>query len=224
MHRLAIYDMDRTITRAGTWTPFLLHTLEGRQRWRVALLPLAVLLAAGYAGKLYSRGRLKELTHRLMLGRTVPAETLKTLSHRFAERTLEKGVFADAVKQIQADRAEGRTLVLATASYRFYAAEIAARLGFDHVIATDSKLSEAGALLPRIDGENCYGPGKLRMIQSWYAAQGLRREDTHVRFYSDHVSDAPVFEWSDEPVAVNAHAPLRLLAKARGWRILDWAA
>lgn len=224
MQRLAIYDMDRTITRAGTWTPFLLHTLEGRQRWRVALLPLAVLLAAGYAGKLYSRGRLKELTHRLMLGKSVPPDALRTLSHRFAERTLQKGVFADAVRQIAADRAEGRTLVLATASYRFYAAEIAAGLGFDHVIATDSKLSTAGALLPQIEGENCYGPGKLRMIESWYAAHGLRREDTHVRFYSDHVSDAPVFEWADEPVAVNAHAPLRALAKVRGWRILDWAA
>jgi phosphoserine phosphatase len=44
----------------------------------------------------------------------------------------------------------------------------------------------------------------------------------HVRFYSDHVSDAPTFAWADEPVAVNAHGPLRALARARGWRIEDW--
>jgi phosphoserine phosphatase len=43
-----------------------------------------------------------------------------------------------------------------------------------------------------------------------------------VRFYSDHVSDRPAFEWSDEPVAVNPHAKLRRLAEQRGWTIEDW--
>ena len=44
----------------------------------------------------------------------------------------------------------------------------------------------------------------------------------HVRFYSDHVTDAPVFEWADEPVAVNPHDRLRRLAKLRGWPVEDW--
>ncbi|RYF19068.1 MAG: HAD-IB family hydrolase, partial [Oxalobacteraceae bacterium] len=48
------------------------------------------------------------------------------------------------------------------------------------------------------------------------------RDGAHVRFYSDHVSDAPTFEWADEPLAVNAHGPLRLLAKAKGWPMPDW--
>ena len=50
----------------------------------------------------------------------------------------------------------------------------------------------------------------------------LRAARPRIRFYSDHVSDAPVLEWADEPVAVNAHGPLRTLAKARGWPIVDW--
>jgi phosphoserine phosphatase len=44
----------------------------------------------------------------------------------------------------------------------------------------------------------------------------------HVRFYSDHVSDRPAFEWADEPVAVNPHEKLRRLAEQRGWAIKDW--
>jgi phosphoserine phosphatase len=44
----------------------------------------------------------------------------------------------------------------------------------------------------------------------------------HVRAYSDHVSDAPLLEWADEPFAVNAHGPLRKLADMRGWPQLDW--
>ena len=70
----------------------------------------------------------------------------------------------------------------------------------------------------RIDGENCYGPAKLRMIADWVERSGLTGKHGHVRFYSDHVSDAPAFEWADEPVAVNPHGKLRRLAEERGWR------
>jgi phosphoserine phosphatase len=51
---------------------------------------------------------------------------------------------------------------------------------------------------------------------------GLKGVHGHVRFYSDHVSDRPAFEWADEPVAVNPHGTLRLLAEERGWAIEDW--
>jgi len=36
------------------------------------------------------------------------------------------------------------------------------------------------------------------------------------------VSDVPVLEWSDQPVAANPHAGLREEAKRRGWTIVDW--
>ena len=54
------------------------------------------------------------------------------------------------------------------------------------------------------------------------ADKDLARGDAHIRFFSDHVSDAPCLDWADEGFAVNAHAPLRALAKKRGWAILDW--
>ena len=72
----------------------------------------------------------------------------------------------------------------------------------------------------KIDGENCYGPAKLRMVEEWLAKSGLGRG--HVRFYSDHASDAPVFEWADEAVAVNPHDKLARLARERGWAVEDW--
>jgi phosphoserine phosphatase len=58
------------------------------------------------------------------------------------------------------------------------------------------------------------------MIESWLDEQGVRR--AHVRFYSDHASDAPVFEWADEPVAVNPHDRLEQMARERGWPVEDW--
>lgn len=221
MQRLAIYDMDRTITHSPTWISFLVETARREAPLRLGLLPIAGLATGAYAVKAIDRGRLKQITQRLLLGHRLTTVDAKRAADRFADRLAHKGIFAGARAQIAADKAAGYRLVMATASYRFYAASIAERLGFDDVIGTE--VEQSGDILrARISGENCYGPAKLRMIQAWMAAQDIERADAEIRFYSDHVSDAPVLEWADEPFAVNAHGPLRTLARARGWPIVDW--
>jgi len=220
MTDFAIYDMDRTVTRRATYTPFLLHCATRRAPWRLFLLPFVAASMVAYVMKLIDRGRLKEINHRLLLGgKRRPAE-LKPLVESFAEATLAHNVRPGARDAIARDKAEGRHVVMATASYRFYAGEIARRLGFDECIGTNSILGLDERVHARIDGQNCYGPAKLTMIEEWLGKSGLRRG--HVRFYSDHASDAPVFEWADEPVAVNPHDKLARLAKSRGWRVEDW--
>ncbi len=223
MRRLAIYDMDKTITRRATWTPFLIHAAKARAKWRLMLWPLAGIASAAYLARAISRARLKEITHRLMLGRAIPPEALGAVAEAFADGVAAAGMFGDARARVEADRAAGWEPVLATASHGYYARAIAARLGVEAVVATQARRDADGNVLAGIEGENCYGAGKLRMIEAWLAREGLTRDDVRVRFYSDHVSDAPVLEWADEPFAVNAHGPLRKLAKARGWTVLDWA-
>ena len=216
----AIYDMDRTVTRHATYTPFLLHCALRRAPWRLLLLPLVIASMLTYVLKLIDRGRLKEINHRLLLGHRRHPKELKPLVDSFAERTVASNVRPGARQAIERDKAEGRRVVMATASYRLYAEAIAARLGFDDVIGTGSIIGLDERVHAKIDGENCYGPAKLRMIADWLGKSGLGRG--HVRFYSDHASDAPVFEWADEAVAVNPHERLRRLAATRGWRVEDW--
>jgi HAD superfamily hydrolase (TIGR01490 family) len=216
----AIYDMDRTVTRRATYTPFLLHCALRRAPWRLLLLPFVIASMLAYVAKLIDRGRLKEINHLLLLGSERHPAELKPLVESFAEATLARNIRPGARKAIARDRSEGRRVVMATASYRFYAREIAERLGFDECIGTNSILGLDSQVHAKIDGQNCYGPAKLTMIQEWLGNSGLSRG--HVRFYSDHASDAPVFEWADEAVAVNPHDRLAKLAKARGWRQEDW--
>lgn len=222
MIRLAIYDMDKTITRRPTWTPFLRHAARGRARWRMALAPVAGAGAIAYAARLTGRAGLKGWTQRMMLGPRVPRERIVAVAEAFAARTVATDVLEAARQRIAADRAEGYRVVLATASFRYYAEAIALALGIGDVIATESPWDGAGRLRPGVDGENCYGPAKLRMIEAWLARNAIRRDDAFVRFYSDHVSDAPALEWADEAFAVNPHPPLRRMAQARGWTILEW--
>ena len=222
MTELAIYDMDRTITRAGTFTPFMLHAAMRRQPWRLIFMPFALLVMLAYACKLIERQKVKEYNQAMLLGRNVRMASLRGVVDSFAEKVVTYGVYEGAVKRLAEDRAAGRRLVLATASSRLWVDAIAAKLGMDDVIATNTIKGLDDYVSARIDGENCYGPAKLRMIEAWMAAEGLKREDCHIRFYSDHKSDAPVLEWADEPFATNPHAGLREMAKRKGWPILDF--
>src|SRR4249919_524790 len=210
MTDLAIYDMDRTVTRHATYTPFLLHCALRRAPWRLLLIPLVIGSMLAYVTKLIDRGRLKEINHRLLLGDNRHPSELKPLVDSFAAATVAGNIRPGARAAIARDKSDGRCVVMATASYRFYAQEIADRLGFDDCIGTNSILGLDESVHARIDGENCYGPAKLRMVEDWLAKSGLQR--SHVRFYSDHASDAPVFEWADEAVAVNPHDRLVRLA------------
>ena len=222
MTDLAIYDLDRTVTRHATYTPFLLHCATRRAPWRLLFLPLVIASMLAYAFRLINRGRLKEINHHLLLGGRIHPRELKPLVESFAEKQIATNIRRGARAAIARDKAEGRRLVLATASYRLYADEIAARLGFDDVIGTGSIVGLDERVHAKIAGENCYGPAKLRMIADWVEKSGLEGAHGHVRFYSDHVSDRPAFEWADEPVAVNPHKRLRRLADEQGWRTEDW--
>jgi HAD superfamily hydrolase (TIGR01490 family) len=222
MTDLAIYDMDRTVTKRATYTPFLLHCALRRAPWRLILLPLVAASMLAYACRLIDRGELKEINHRLLLGGRIHPRDLKPLVETFAERQAATNVRPGALAAIARDKAEGRRVVLATASYRLYAEAIAERLGFDDVIGTGSITGLDERVHAKIAGENCYGPAKLRMIAEWVDKSGLKGKRGHVRFYSDHVSDQPAFEWADEPVAVNPHGKLRRLAEDRGWKVEDW--
>ena len=222
MSDLAVYDLDRTITRRPTYTLFLIHCALRRQQWRLVFVPAVVLAMLAYAAGLFDRSRLKEICQSLLIGHKVHTKELRPLAESFADATVGHNIRPGARKAIERDRMEGRRLVLATASYRLYADAIARRLGFDDVIATGSVIGLDERVHARIDGRNCYGNEKMRMISQWVEKSGLVGKHGHVRFYSDHASDEPAFLWSDEPVAVNPHARLARMASERGWAVEDW--
>jgi HAD superfamily hydrolase (TIGR01490 family) len=221
MHHVAFYDLDRTVTRAPTWSAFLLF---GAPRWRVAFLPAVAAVWLVHTLGLIGRDRLKELMHRLMLGKTVHGDRMAMLADRFADRTVHRNIRPGARSRIAADRAAGYRVVLATAAHRFYAEALAHRLGIADVVATDAVITAAGSISPRLAGANLYGPAKLAAVQAWLKTAEIDRGGARLRFYTDHVSDAPCLNFVDEPFVVNPHRRLRILAAACGWPVLDWRA
>ncbi len=222
MTELAIYDMDRTITRTGTFTPFMIHAAMRLAPWRLIFVPLAAMVMLAYVCKLIERKRVKELNQAMLIGRRIHADKLMPVAESFAEKMVRHNVYAGALASLAENRAAGRRLVLATASSRIWVEPIAQMLGMDDIVATGAIRGLDDYVSHKVDGENCYGPAKLRMIEAWMGLEQLDRSQCRIRFYSDHVSDVPVLEWADEAIAANPHAGLRDVAKRRGWTIVDW--
>lgn len=218
---VSIFDLDRTITRRGTYTAFLLHAAGCKRRARLLLAPLAVPLFLQHVVGGSTRTRLKERLQRLFLGSRMSRAEVDALAEDFARRLGTGGYLADAIARIERERAEGRRIVLATAANAFYAEAIGKALGIDEIVSTRS-LWDGDTLLARIDGENCHGENKARMVAAFFERAGLKRPELHVRMFTDHRSDAPLLRWADEGFAVNPGGRFRGEADRAGWPVLEW--
>lgn len=218
---LSIFDLDRTLTILPTYTPFLWFAMRSRAPWRLLLLPLLIPAALLYALKLIPRCRMKQAMHWAALGSALPEREAARLADRFARHLVSRGLYAEGVALIDAERKAGRRIILATAAPHFYTAALARRLGIGDVVATASSWRD-GYLTPAIGSANCYGAEKRAFVEAFMARSGITRDAAHIRFYSDHASDLPMFELADEAIAVNPSARMRQLAATRGWPVLDW--
>lgn len=218
---ISVFDLDRTLTIRPTYSAFLLFAALRLAPWRLALAPMLLPVAAAYGCKAVSRRRMKETMHAVAIGRSIARHRVEPVAHAFADRLALGGIYPQAPDLIAAEQAAGRRTVIATAAPLLYVAPLARRLGIGDVIATEGQWDN-DRLGARLRDDNCYGPAKRQRIAAWLADQGIDREQAHIRFYSDHASDRPTFDWVDEPVAVNPSSRLRDLAAQRGWRVVDW--
>ncbi len=224
-HRVAMYDMDRTITRSGTYSGFLMHVARRRQQWRLLLLPLVGLAGAAYSVRLIDRSRLKAINLRLLVGKRFRRTEIAPLAESYADKVVARGLHPAALEQIAADREAGYRLLLATASFHLYVDAIARRLGIDDVLATElDEPDGADHIHARLAGDNCYGEAKFARIDGWMADNAITRDTAHIRAYSDHVSDHPMLHFADEAVATTPSRKLKLLAPQMGWQVVDWRA
>lgn len=212
--RIAIYDLDKTLTRRPTFTPFLVFAARRLSPWRLLLFPVWVVAMLGYRAGLYDRTVLKTFGMRLMTGNP-PIDCLAELGRDYAaHRIAQSGWMPGALREIEDDRKSGARLLLATAAFGFYARAFAARLDIEEVIGTQWD----GQGIP---GGNCYGETKKARVLAWMEREGIVREGVTIRFLSDSFADAPLLDWVDEAIFVTGSSKSAAKARARGWAVQD---
>ena len=208
--KVAIYDLDKTLVRRATFTPFLAFAARKLAPWRLILLPVWVLMMLGYRAGLYDRTSLKTAGMRLMLGHQ-PVARLEEVGEEFARHHVAAAGWIEPVlAMVEADRSEGARLIVATAAFEFYAKAFARKLSIGEVIAT--RWDGEG-----IPGGNCYGETKRARVTEWLGSDPKAHD---LRFVSDSFADAPLLNEAHDPVFVTSSAGKRARAEASGWRVI----
>ena len=216
--RLAIFDLDYTLTRKGTWGRFIAKCMKGRG-WRWPELAIrAGATQAAYKLGLVPRIAVKTQMMRVCLtGRS--RKELEAIAEQFAATEVEHGLRPGARPVLDAHRSAGDRLMVASAAVDLLVAPIARRLGIEDWVATEMAW-EGELLADQFASPNCYGSQKKDAVLAFY--RDLKPSDTYITIYSDSSSDIDLFMFADAPCAVNPSGKLRRLAKRKGWPILDW--
>jgi phosphatidylglycerophosphatase C len=216
MSGIAIFDLDRTLTRRGCFTPFILYVAIRRPR-RFLSFHRIILAALLKIVGLYRRDDIKLLMWREVVG-GLSREEAETLGNTFARVWIQNELRRQTKTNIKKHQEAGDRLILATAAMDIIADPIGRTLGFDDIISTRTHWTAKGRVSGNFDGENCYGEEKLRRVNLILGDFAPSK----TLAYSDHVTDLPILLWAENGIAVNPHRPLRDVAGRHGLRIEDW--
>ena len=128
-------------------------------------------------------------------------------------------VSAQARAEVDRRQKSGFVCAIVTGSTAYSARPLAEVLGIPHVLCTRMR-SEAGMLTGELETPVCYGPGKVALAEEW--AQEHDVDLSRSIFYSDSISDLPLFERVGERFCVNPDPRLAWTARRRGWTVLKW--
>lgn len=214
--RLAVFDLDGTVTRHDTLAPYALGFLLRARPWRLPALLLLAPLLVGYAAGRLDRGGLKSGFIRAALG-GCRREELERWTARFVAGLVPKGLLAQALETIARHARAGDRLVLLSASADLYVPAIARALGFHEVICTGIRWDGE-----RLDGAlttpNRRGEEKARCITELRA----RHPGIETAAYGNAASDLPHLRLVEHGVLVNGSAAARRIALRDRIACADW--
>ena len=192
---VAAFDFDGTITDRDTLLPFLVLAF-GRARVAAVLAALG-LSALGVVLRLVTIDRFKQRVLRRLVA-DVPAQRLRALGPVHA-RAIASWLRPGALERIEWHRAQGHALVLVSSTLDLYLAQVAAELGFDHLLCSRLEVRTEGAAGERfsgaIEGIDCTGAEKLRRLTACLG--GLDAVELHA--YGDSAGDRELLAAADHP-------------------------
>jgi HAD superfamily hydrolase (TIGR01490 family) len=122
---------------------------------------------------------------------------------------------------VQKHQAQGHRCVLLTSSSVYLARIAQQEFELDDILSTVFEVTD-GTLTGFVEGEICYGVGKLKSAQRYARAQGVSLKDS--TFYTDSYSDLPVLEKVGHPIIVQPDPRLGRHARRQGWPVVTWDA
>jgi phosphatidylglycerophosphatase C len=206
----AIFDLDGTLTKKDTYLPFLFSCMKevGLRIGPASLIPFLSVL---YCFGIITNARLKEAFLRSVLS-GVTLERLKPIVEKYVAALMEICLNQPLVEIVQKHLKRGDRVILVTASFDLYVETVAERLGISDVVCTRAEVL-GGIVTGRLCGENCYGPEKVKRLETLLGPVDWRS----AIFYTDHYSDLPLLKKVSRAYLVNPGHKTRALLKGYGF-------
>ena len=189
MKNIIVYDFDKTIYNGETSTDFMLFFLKRNPKYIIRIFN--ALYSLFYYKKNLKKS--KEIFFKILNGLDI--KFLKEEINEFWKVKKDK-IFSWVYDEIFENKKIADELILISATPSIFLDGISKELGFDKLLSTEfENLNEV--FNSKIIGANCKGDEKVRRLNNYISDYNI------LKFYSDSMSDKPLFDLAVEKIFVN---------------------
>lgn len=210
----AVFDFDGTLIAGYSALDVAQARLMRGQVSGSELLGLVSLAIQGLAG----RADFKDLIAFLgkqWKGRN-EAELMKEGERLFHARIADR-LYPEMKRRIEAHRAKGHTLILASSATAFQVEPAARYLGFDHVLCSRFETRD-GRMTGKPANASMWGEGKANAVRA--LAKKIKLDLRKSYAYADGNEEVPLMQAVGNPRPTNPQSKLENVARAHNWPTL----
>lgn len=211
--KVALVDLDGTLIKGQSQFHLLKYYFkQGRVSLADYLRITIWFLQYKFFSKTVDKGFVEKIYTKLVKGVSAK-EAEQIISHCFDER-MKSDVNHELLARLRLLQEKGYRLILVSASASPVVSKFAQEFGFDDWLATELEVVDSH-YTGKIIGEINEKEEKPRRLKSMF-----KQSEFSGYAFGDSLSDLPMLELVQNPVAVNPKHLLRRLAKNRDWEIL----
>lgn len=199
MKKLAIFDIDYTITKKETLMELFKYTTK-MDRKNLRFLPRAIFCGIMYMLRVYDERMVKEKFLKFIDG--IKENDLQKLVKGFYEDRLKSILYTDALKMIKKLKKEGYDIYLISASPEFYVKEFYDIEEVDKIIGTRFDFTN-GIFTRKMKGKNCKGEEKVKRLKEFLQNEKIEVDFKESYMFSDSLSDKPLLDLVGKPYLIN---------------------
>lgn len=212
MEKLAIFDVDFTLTRKETLLQ-LFRFLIKEDKKNLKFVPRAAFSGIMYGLKIYDEKKVKQSFLKFIDG--VDEKELKLLVKKYYDEVLSKIIYKDSIDMMRKLKSEGCKIYLISASPEFYLNELYNIKEVDVIIGTRF-LFNGGKFERKMLGENCKGKEKVRRLKEYLREHNIEVDYKNSYMFSDSLSDKPLLDLVGNAYLINYKK------KHDTYKILKW--
>ena len=211
MDKLALFDVDYTITRKETLMQLYKYMIF-KDIKNIRFLPRAIYCGLMYKIGVYDERSVKESFLKFI--DKIDEKELTLLVKSFYRDVLENILYEDAIQMMKKLKKEGYKIYLISASPEFYLNEFYAIEEVDMIIGTRF-LIDGGKFIRKMDGANCKGEEKVKRLKEVLKEKNIEVDYQNSYMFSDSLSDKPLLDLVGNAFLINYR-------KKSDFKILKW--